>query len=307
MTGIIILSLMGLGLTLALAAGKKKKAGPPLSLAEAKKALERAGIPVDLADEIERRAEEMTIAPGLPPAVPKTPRDPGLEPEYDWSGWIASKIMAAMTSHSVDGARAAAHALEAQAAQPGVPADARSLMIQGAAALRSAALSWEQELAAAKVIPVGLPKTWEPYLPPGYGEVKEEPKFQIPTMPEELPSLEDISRVVKHTAEKTLAIAVTNMLNQNGGAPDNRYKEDRNMVKAYQAQEGLTPDGLYGVGTGLSVVGYNIIPAKPYYFSKTYSKMLASKARWKDEMLRMARIDPARALQWQAASDVRSL
>ena len=305
MTGVVILGLMGLGLTLALAAGKKKKAGPPLSLAEAKKALERAGIPTDLADAIERRAEEMTVAPGLPPSVPKTPPDPGLEPEYDWSGWIASKIMAAMTSHSVDGARAAAHALEAQAGQPGVPTDARSLMLQGAAALRSAALAWEAELAAAKAIPVGTPKTWEPYLPPGYQV--EEPKFQVPTMPEELPPLEDVAKVVKHTAEKTLAIAVTNMLNQNGGAPNNRYKEDRNMVKAFQAQQGLTPDGLYGVGTGLSVVGYNIIPAKPYYFSKTYSKMLASKARWKDEMLRMARIDPARALQWQAASDVRAL
>ncbi len=296
MTGIVILSLMGLGLTLALAAGKKKKAGPPLSPAAAAEALRRAGLPADLAEALERRAEEMVVAPGLPPTVPSIPSRPALEPEYDWSGWIASKIMGAMQSHSVDGARAAAHALEAQAGQPGVPTDARSLMLQGAAALRSAALSWEQELAAARSIPVSIPTGAVP-----------EPYFPIPTSPEELPPLEDVARVVKHTAEKTLAIALTHMLNQNGGAPDNRYKEDRNMVKAYQAQQGLTPDGLYGVGTGLSIVGYNIIPAKPYYFSKTYSKMLASKARWKDEMLRMAQLDPARALQWQAASDVRSL
>lgn len=291
---------MGLGLTLALAAGKKKPAGPPLSPAQVRQTLEQAGIPPEVATAIERRAEEMVVSPGLPPMVPRVPTTPAKEPAYDWSGWIASKIMGAMQSHSVDTARAAAHALEAQAAQPGVPPDASSLMIQGAAALRSAALSWEQETRAREAavsIPVSIPTQLIP-----------EPILRVPTAPTApLPPVEQIIPIVKHTAQKTLAIAVNTMLNMNGGAPANRYQEDRNLVKAYQAQEGLTPDGLYGVGTGLSMVGYNLIPAKPYYFSKIQSKMLASKERWKNEMLRMASIDPARALQWEAASDIRSL
>ncbi len=83
------------------------------------------------------------------------------------------------------------------------------------------------------------------------------------------------------------------------------YTEDNAKVKAFQTTEGLTTDGLYGPGTA-RVLGerYGIVPAKPYYWSKTVSKVPAQKAEYKAAMLALAAKDPSRAEEWVDAANV---
>jgi len=45
-----------------------------------------------------------------------------------------------------------------------------------------------------------------------------------------------------------------------------KYKEDRSKVKAFQVQEGLKADGLYGANTALALAYYGIAPPTPFYW-----------------------------------------
>lgn len=167
-------------------------------------------------------------------------------------------------------------ATEIESRIPTMPTQYHAMARQAVDSLRNIAKSWQSPSGGAEE-PVFAPQPPEP--PPD------------PVM----------------SARAQLAQQMTANLKQNGGAPANRYKEDRELVKRYQAQEGLTIDGLYGVGTGLTVVKYGIVPARPYYFSKDSAKTLRDKAEWKRVMQEMAGADPARSDQWLAAANVDSL
>jgi murein L,D-transpeptidase YcbB/YkuD len=81
-----------------------------------------------------------------------------------------------------------------------------------------------------------------------------------------------------------------------------RYHEDKNLVKAFQAQEGLKTDGLYGPKSALAIADYGIVPPRPrYWTSKT---MKADKAEYAKALLVYAQNDPSRAADWTAASKV---
>lgn len=83
-----------------------------------------------------------------------------------------------------------------------------------------------------------------------------------------------------------------------------RYRENTNLVKAFQAQEGLAVDGKYGPKSALAVAEYGIVPPRPrYWTSKT---MKANKAEYSAAMLVYAKNDPARAADWTAASKVQN-
>lgn len=84
------------------------------------------------------------------------------------------------------------------------------------------------------------------------------------------------------------------------------YTEDTALVKQFQSQESLSPvDGLYGPGTATRLAQqYGIVPTKPYYWSKTASKVPAQKAEYRAAMLALATRDPGRAADWQAAANV---
>src|SRR5262249_3834820 len=79
-------------------------------------------------------------------------------------------------------------------------------------------------------------------------------------------------------------------------------KEDRNRVKAFQSQEHLKADGLYGPQTALAVASYNIVPVKPFYWPRTNAD--AAKKGYAEAMLIHAQSsgDPIQAALWKQAS-----
>jgi murein L,D-transpeptidase YcbB/YkuD len=85
-----------------------------------------------------------------------------------------------------------------------------------------------------------------------------------------------------------------------------RYKEDKSMVQAFQAENGMKPDGQYGVGSGLRLAAvYNIVPPKPFYFNKKTA--VADKKAYKAAMIGYANSDPSRYNAWIEASKVDNL
>lgn len=229
---------------------------------------------------------------GVPPFVPEVPQytspvstaepqpqPPSPEPatgQVDWQKWIESRVVQAATSGVPATAERLANEIEAQI--PSMPSTYQGTARQAVDAIRDMAASWQAPAPSGEVPP--------PPPPPTYSAPEPDPVI---------------------SARARLADEMTTMLKQNGGAPNNRYKEDRALVEQYQYQEGLTADGMYGVGTGLSVVKYGIVPARPYYFSSNTSKTAADKEEWKRVMLQMASSDPARAAEWRYAANVASL
>lgn len=96
---------------------------------------------------------------------------------------------------------------------------------------------------------------------------------------------------------KALAVQVAEML-----AASTKGTENKAMIKAYQAQEGLKPSGFYGPGTGKSFIKYDIIPPKPFYWPRRSTA--ASKNDYRKNLLFQATKDPARATEWQQAAMV---
>jgi peptidoglycan hydrolase-like protein with peptidoglycan-binding domain len=83
-----------------------------------------------------------------------------------------------------------------------------------------------------------------------------------------------------------------------------RYKENQALVKAFQKQEALNPDGKYGPLTALALARFAIVPPRPrYWAAKTVQ---VDKKSYTAKMLAYAKDDPARAAEWTAASKVQS-
>ncbi len=251
----------------------------------------------------------------VPPGVdlgPDAPTKPDAT-ATDWVAWIHNKVIAGVQSESAAACEAAANEIEDKL--PSLTGDARSLALQAIAALRAEAQSLRADSLAAKATPppivvpgLRLPPPPEPPPPP----VKPPPAVP-PVAPAATPaqvSAAEAAAAVELARRKAVAAALDAHLDAlvaKWGLPGARNKEDKAQVTAYQRQEGLTADGLYGVGTGLSLIKYGLIPSKPFYFSKDPKKTAEAKARWLKTITDMAASDPARSAQWLAVADVRYL
>lgn len=97
------------------------------------------------------------------------------------------------------------------------------------------------------------------------------------------------------------AQALADYLRARGGRPKGRPIDDPN-VHAWQAQEGLRPDGWYGPVTGARIAAYRVVPPKPWYWPK---KGLAKALRdWKALMNQRAAENPDNASEWLASAKV---
>lgn len=155
--------------------------------------------------------------------------------------------------------------------------------------------------------PTVQPVSWTPSvpvsMPPDFALPTATPTVARPTV--QLPAPAATGPVWPVTDPAKVAVAQKMVQNLVATKP---YKENTSLVKAFQAQERLSPvDGLYGAGTATTLgQRYGIIPPKPFYWSKTASKVPAQKAQYQADMLALAAKDPARAPMWQAAGNVYS-
>lgn len=81
-----------------------------------------------------------------------------------------------------------------------------------------------------------------------------------------------------------------------------RYKENPELVKQFQADQGLVADGKYGPKTGYALAELGVVPPRPRYWASKTVKV--DKPTWTRRMLAYAATDPARAADWTAASKV---
>lgn len=217
------------------------------------------------------------VPPFDPPPLQNNP-PPQNAAGTDWPAFINGQIMQAATSTSPAVLEAAAANIESRLSQ--MPPDAQILARQAIQALRNQAQGLRNPP------PVTVPTPIIQPAPP------------VPAVPPQV------------SAQAQLAQRLADQLRFAGnGPPPLRYQpgEPRQLVKEYQIQEGLTSDGMYGVGTGLTMTKYGVVPARPYYFSRDTAKTARDKAEWKRVMNAMAAQDPARRAQWIAAANVDSL
>jgi hypothetical protein len=93
--------------------------------------------------------------------------------------------------------------------------------------------------------------------------------------------------------------------------------EDRALVERFQRSEnqkrvlekrddGLNPDGRYGVTTAYALSEYGLVPPKPLYWGKAndWASVGKGKAAWKQWCLSNATKDSARTAEWTGASKV---
>lgn len=240
----------------------------------------------------------------LPPAPTEPPTDKPSPANTRYKEQIAEIVINALKTRDPQLAEAAAASLDAM--QPFLTPELRELARQGAQSLREQAAEWRAEREARQAPPAvfepGGP-TAPPKRPP---PPPREPAKPVPVpkpAPIPTPAPKERTAAQKEWAKrKKFAQALATHL-----MPYTRYKERRDMVTAFQKQEGLKPDGWYGVDSGLAFLKYGVVPAKPYYFSKNKAKTRADKARWTAELTRMAQQDPARANLWMAQSKVDNL
>lgn len=250
----------------------------------------------------------------MPPIIPPNPNKPPSDAKgaanEEWKEKIGAIVIKALQSMDPKVAEAAASQLDAM--QPYLPTGLRDLASQGAAALRKEAQAW-REAQITKEPPTMDPPVLNPGGPliqspapkaPAPASPKPEAPIIVPTPapPAAPPKKEKTAADREWERRRDLALALATHL-----MPYTRYKERKDMVKAYQMQEGLSPDGEYGVNTGLSMLKYNVVPAKPYYFSGDKAKTRAAKQQWTAELTRKAQEDPARRALWLQQAEVANL
>src|SRR3972149_5188387 len=108
-----------------------------------------------------------------------------------------------------------------------------------------------------------------------------------------------VTDAIKYAA----AIKANNALT--GKGPWKESTADKEAVKAFQRNEGLTAAGLWGAGAGIHMgTNYGIVPVKPFYWPKDTKKVPAKKAEWRAAMMALAAKDPMRSAEWTAAANV---
>lgn len=80
--------------------------------------------------------------------------------------------------------------------------------------------------------------------------------------------------------------------------------EPKDLVRAFQSQEGLKASGYYNPSTALALTGYGLVPPPVRYWNKTgKGKQIA---RLRDRFAELAAKDPVRREEWlQAAAALR--
>lgn len=169
--------------------------------------------------------------------------------------------------------------------------------------LTAAAATQEQANAIVPILPptpvlVGpTPSANQPVIP---GVSLPESLPGVVTVPTLAEVIEQVQQATGGTDAQSLAIQTQRMLTL--AKP---YKEDRALVKQWQAAEGVkNPDGLYGPNAAKLAIKYDLVPVKPYYWSSNAATAKTQKADWKKAMLAKAKADPSRAAEWTAASKV---
>ncbi|MDD5544383.1 MAG: hypothetical protein PHX83_14535 [Acidobacteriia bacterium] len=151
-------------------------------------------------------------------------------------------------------------------------------------------------------VPAGIPSELTSLAQgiPGLSAVLQQVTQQVPTAPEGILT-STVAWPETDPGRRDVANRMNVML-----AARKPYSEDASLVKAFQAQESLSPvDGLYGPGTAQRLAeDYGIIPTKPYYWSKDKNKIPAQKSTYRAALTALSVKDPLRAAQWLAAANV---
>lgn len=84
-------------------------------------------------------------------------------------------------------------------------------------------------------------------------------------------------------------------------------KEDKSVIKLFQTDNGLNPDGYYGRQTGIMLARkYGIVPPRPPVSWGTskggYASVAPDKQLYRQAMIDLAKTDSARADEWTAAA-----
>lgn len=111
--------------------------------------------------------------------------------------------------------------------------------------------------------------------------------------------IDDIPEGVEFLDASDLAVEVYNITID--GIRNLKGSEVR-TIKAYQTEQGLKPDGLYGPDTAESLIQYGFVPASPWIWPKSGASQ--AKADWRDLTQDMANRDPQRADEWAEAGRV---
>ncbi len=253
--------------------------------------------------------------PSTPKAKPKTkpvpkpkgakqaPKPAGTLPPAD----VLGRIVAATASGDASKMRAEA----AQLRNDG--------WTEQAASLEAAAATVEAAQANTGIVPI-LPSTVvnlppSSQTPPAAGGM---PSLTLPAPPSVTVTLPEIPTTVAQAQSQAPQVITVKPKPSAGGTSGSKaganlaielqrhlalhpiWKEDRALVKKFQAQEGLTVDGLYGPQTAKASAKYDLVPTRPYYWPK--STATAAKGEWRTYALAQAMRDPSRSEEWKGVA-----
>lgn len=86
-----------------------------------------------------------------------------------------------------------------------------------------------------------------------------------------------------------------------------RFQRSENQKRVLEGRDdGINPDGRYGLATAYALGEYGLVPPKPLYWGKAgdWASVGKEKSAWKSWCLTNASNDPARAAEWTGASKV---
>ena len=246
--------LAGFGLLALLSSSKKTIAGGDVSPEEQKKAADDSKAAVQSRDW--QRAVSTALASrdeSVILALAKTLEEEGMHAESD----ALRHALALMKQQAADEADELREAEESQRAAMKLAQQAAKLEQERAAAEEQAQLAAKQAaaLAAAQDEQAALEAQQEALAMAAAADALEAERMAV--LEAARVEAEEAFAIKKGQAE-----SVASMLYR-----ASRYKENREEVKKYQAANGLTADGLYGMSTAVSLwENFKLVPPNPYYW-----------------------------------------
>lgn len=118
--------------------------------------------------------------------------------------------------------------------------------------------------------------------------------------PIDLGELEEIVLDVDEILDPTdLAVEVYNITQ---GGVRNLKGSEVQTIRAYQTEQGLKPDGLYGPNTAESLIPFGFVPETPWIWPRNNTSQ--AKRDWKELTADMAEQDPQRAEEWHESGNI---